>query len=210
MKKIYTIAPLFIITCMLVSITGCGKKEEIVPEVTEYVEDIFVEKDSSIPNIIELSRTEILAMTAAEVQTSVEEYLPNYRATYKIDADREMSEADWLQLRDIICIQLYGSLLDGEPAEAEEVFSDDPDAIYYAPTVEAIEAMDLENFAIYLNNMYTYYYGETWLEDNNLDFTTLDEQTLLDQKQELIKILSGASEATEGGAVDDTETKTVD
>lgn len=191
---------LLIMAC--ISMIGCGKEEVVEPESTEIIEEISVTKDSSIPNIIELSKSEILSMTAEEVKDSVEEYLPNYRTTYKIDVNREMSEEDWLQLRDIICIQLYGSLLDGEPAEVEADFSDDPDAIYYAPTVESIEEMDLENFAVYLNNMYAYYYGDNWLEENNLDFTKQDEQFLLDQKQELIKTLEGTD-------TDDTESTAV-
>lgn len=201
------ISMLLILVCALFA--GCGKEKEVEPEATEVVEEISVVKDASIPNIIELSRTEILAMSATEVKASVEEYLPNYRATYKIDADREMTDEDWLQLRNIICIQLYGSLLDGEPSEVEADFSDDPDAIYYAPTVQAIEEMDLENFAVYLNNMYTYYYGDDWLKENNLDFTTLNEQQLLEQKQKLIDTLSG--QTVEGGDVtNDTEITATD
>ena len=114
-----------IITMLMISclgLYGCGNKEEAVVEPTEVIEEFTVNRNSDIPNIIELSKTEILAMTAEEVKASVEEYLPNYRTTYKISSTREMSNEDWLQLRDIICIQLYGSLLDGIPTEVEEDF----------------------------------------------------------------------------------------
>lgn len=194
-KKMKKAGNLLLILTLAVSMTACGKEPESTADSTEVIEEISVEKDSSIPNISSLSREEILAMTAAEVKASVEEYLPNYRATYKIDEAREMTEEDWLQLRDIICIQLYGSLLDGTPDEVEDNFSDDPDAIYYAPTAEAIEAMDLADFAVYLNNMYAYYYGSEYLAENQIDFTAQDEQLLQEQKTKLIETLSGGESA---------------
>lgn len=202
-KKLITL--MLVLSC--VGLVGCGREEEAEPEATEVVENISVERNTEIPNIVQMAKEDILAMTAEEVQASVEEYLPSYRRTYKIADDRVMSTEDWLQLRDIICIQMYGSLLDGKPAEVEDVFGDDPDAIYYAPTVESIEEMDLQNFAVYLNNMYTYYYGEDWLRENQMDFTVQSDEVLAAQKEELIKTLRGQQDQG-GQTTNDTEAAT--
>lgn len=186
-KKIALV--LLVATLSLSIMTGCGKNEDEVIEETETVETFEVTKNSDIPNIAELSKAEILAMTAEEVKESVEEYLPNYKEIYIIDDDYEMTDDDWLELRDLICIQLYGSALEGVPDEVQEDYSSDPDSIYYAPTVESIEKMSLSDFAVYMNDLSTYYYGDDFLETNGLDFTTMSDEQLMEQKNDLIAML---------------------
>lgn len=181
-KRLLVIASL---SLLLFTAVGCGREEV---EETEKVETQTISiKIDDIPNIMEMSKEELLAMKPKEVKASVEAYLPNYRETYKIDENTEMTDEKWLLLRDIICTQLYGSST--IEAEANEEFSEDANAIYYAPTYESIEAMPLEEFRKYLNGMYAYYYGEEYLTQNGMDFASeaMPDEEIQKLKTELLE-----------------------
>ena len=172
--------------------TACSfKKEDEEP--TEVIEDssekisVTIENDKSI---MEMTREELKALTAEEVKSIVEEQLPNYREIYIIDEDKVMEDADWLQLRDIIILQLFGpeeipdlNIDTSEIPEAET----DPNAIYYAPTKEYLDGLSTEEFAQYLNGMYAYL--NNGITDSEVDFSQMDETTLLEQKKALYETL---------------------
>lgn len=176
-KRLLILASL---SLLLFTAVGCGK-EEVEETETAEVQTISVEIDG-IPNMMEMTKEELLAMTPEEIKASVEAYLPNYRETYKIDKDTKMTDDKWKSLRDIICTQLYGSAT--IEAEANENFSDDANAIYYAPTYESIEAMPLNEFRTYLNGMYAYYYGDEYIIENNINFNSED---LTDEDIQMLK-----------------------
>lgn len=179
MKKRIIISSIISIL-VISSLVGCNnKKNENIEHTTEV---ISVEIDKNTPNITEMTKEEILSLSAEQVKLSVETYLPSYKTIYKINENRVMSNDDWLLLRDIICIQFYGDTKLGEPGTTIE--TDDPDAIYYAPNVEDLEIMGPKEFAIYLNNAYKYLYGNI-----ETDFTTLDEESILQLQAEFIKNL---------------------
>lgn len=176
-KRLLILASL---SLLLFTAVGCGR-EEVEETETAEVQTISVEIDG-IPNMMEMTKEELLAMTPEEIKASIEAYLPNYRETYKIDKDTKMTDDKWKSLRDIICTQLYGSAT--IEAESNENFSDDANAIYYAPTYESIEAMPLNEFRTYLNGMYAYYYGDEYIIENNINFNSED---LTDEDIQMLK-----------------------
>ena len=179
MKKRILISML-IISCLC--FMGCQKKQEEIND--DETEVISVNVNNNIKNITELSKSEILSMSAEEVKSSVETYLPNYRNIYKIDSNKVMTDNDWINLRNIICIQFYGSA-SLNTAEGDSSYQD-ANAKYYAPTKESIEKLSLQEFAVYMNELYTYMYGQNYLATNNIDFTKYDETQLTTLKQEFI------------------------
>ena len=170
----------------ILSLSGCKKE---VPKTEDTTEVISVIIDENVPDITEMNKAEIMAMTAGDVKKSVETYLPNYKSIYKIDDNKVMSDNDWLTLRDIICIQLYGTTKLGEASVSDNNLANDPNAIYYAPSKASIEAMSTGEFAVYMNNMYIYYYGEDYLIKNNIDFTKQNDETLQTEKKKLLDTL---------------------
>lgn len=189
MKKRAIVFSLLAITT--ISMTGCsfnfGREKEDVVEDTVNV--ITVEVDENTPNITEMSKSEILAMTSEDVKKSIETYLPSFRSIYKISENRTMTDDDWISLRNIICTQFYGDAKLGT-ATPEIGYEDDKNAIYYAPTKASIEAMSLAEFGAYLNGLYTYMYGDNYLSTANIDFTTYDAATLQQLKTEFLQGLS--------------------
>ena len=173
-----------ILVSSIVSMTACGSKEE---EPTNHTEKITTEIDASIPNITEMTKAEILSLSAEEIKQSVENYLPNYRTIYKIDENRKMSDEDWKSLATIICIQLYGSATI-ENAESEDGNSENHD-IYTAPTYDDIYPMTLKEFAIYMNKAVDTQYGEEYRTENEIDYTTLTDEELQSQKDALLETL---------------------
>ena len=167
---------------------GCGEEEVII--IPDTVEEIVVTVDSSIKSPIDMTKEELLALNAEEIQKMVETYLPKYRETYGIDKDREMTEGDWLELRDYIYYQIYGEIAPSEPVVEEKdplenIDTSDPNWIYYAPTVEFLEAMTIQEFAEYMNGMATY----QGVEDE-IDFTTYSDEELTTLKENTIKNLA--------------------
>lgn len=167
---------------LLLSFGGCTREEVVVePDTSESIEIVI---ESSIKSPLDMTKEELLALTPAEIQEMVETYLPNYRETYGIDADREMSDADWLELRDFIYYQIYGEIAPSD-AEAgagsgsasldeENPENVDPNWIYYAPTAEYINSLSTKEFGQYLNDMNTYL--GTNIE--GVDFTALPDEEL--------------------------------
>lgn len=173
-----------------ISVTGCSlnfnRNKEEAP--SDAVQVISVEVDESVPNITDLSKAEILGLTASDVKKSVETYLPSYRTIYKIDDNKTMTDADWLSLRDIICTQFYGDAKLGT-ATAQVGFDDDKNAIYYAPVKSSIEAMSLVEFGNYLNGLYTYMYGDQYLTKAGIDFKTYNADVLQSLKTDFLRSL---------------------
>lgn len=178
------------VLCIGSVFTGCsfGREEESteteVAEDTTEIISVSIDDGNSLMN---MTRSELNALTPEQIKNLVETQLPNYREIYVIDEDRVMSDDDWDQLRDIIVLQLFG------PEEIEEKMNvdtseipeakDDPNAIYYAPTKEYLDNLSIQEFAEYLNEMYAYIEGAD--ASSAVDFTTLDEETLLEKKKEL-------------------------
>ncbi len=173
-----------ILVSSIVSMTACGSKEE---EPTAYTETITTEIDPSVPNITEMTKAEILSLSADEIKQSVENYLPNYRTIYKIDENREMTDKDWKSLATIICIQLYGSATI-ENSESEESDTESHD-IYVAPTYDDIYPMTLKEFALYMNKAVDTQYGEEYRTENEIDYTKLTDEELQSQKDALLDTL---------------------
>lgn len=177
---------------MLLSFGGCTREEVVEePNTSETIEVVI---ESSIKSPLDMTKEELLALTPAEIKEMVETYLPNYRETYGIDADREMSDADWLELRDFIYYQIYGEIapsdtmlpedMQGEdPASQENV---DPNWIYYAPTKEYLESLTIEEFGQYMNDMMAY----MEMDSNGIDFTQLGEDELEQLRTEAIADLA--------------------
>lgn len=178
---------------VLLSLAGCRKEPE--PEPVQ--ETVVVEIDDSIRNPMELTKDELLELTAPEIKEMVEAYLPNYRYVYKIDENHVMTDSDWLSLRDVICLSLYGSLRpeiepEPEPVVYEGVDVTDPDWIYYAPTLDYIEGLDDEGFIQYLNGLFEYEFrtGEMVVEDGEkmpaVDFHELPIEDIQELRDEMI------------------------
>lgn len=178
------------VLCIGSVFTGCsfGREEESTE--TEVIEDTTETISVSIDDgnsLMNMTRSELNALTPEQIKDLVETQLPNYREIYAIDEDRVMSDDDWDQLRDIIVLQLFGpkkikEKMNVDTSEIPEA-KDDPDAIYYAPTKEYLDNLSIQEFAEYLNGMYAYIEGAN--ASNAIDFTTLDEETLLEKKKEL-------------------------
>jgi hypothetical protein len=191
-RKILTsIISFFLIAAMVlltICSTGCGKKEEIAEEeVVEYIAGAE-EEETEAANPITATKDELLSMSAKEIEEMITTHLPNWRSYFKIDDDKVMTDDDWYQVRDILCLQLYGSLIsDEEEKEASEaetteeflesvgVDPEDPDWIYTAPTADYINSLSTEEFGAYLNGYYTYLQPDA---EKLPDFTTLSDEDL--------------------------------
>ena len=186
-KRIVSLFLLLLITfSTTISLTACSNEEEV----EDYNETITTEIDSSVPNITEMSKIEILAMSAEDVQKSVETYLPNYRTIYKIDENKEMSNQDWLNLASIICLQLYGSTTVESEVSADETTETSENDIYLNPTYNDIEPMSLSEFAAYMNTSIDVQYGAEYREKNEIDYTTMSDEELQELKNDLLETLA--------------------
>ncbi len=131
---------------ILTSITGCsfpfGKAQD--KDMVQVVQEVAVPEGET--SIYDMSKNEILALSAEEVEHIVTTQLPNYRKTFKIDEDRVMSESDWLSIREIICLQLFGSAIPDKtsPSESIEVAKDEPETEKEEPVVEEPEKTEPE------------------------------------------------------------------
>ena len=180
-KKIVSVLLLLtIVSTSLVSFAACGKEE---PVEEAYEETVEVEVNSDVPNITEMSKAEILSLSPAEIKESVETYLPNYKEIYRINKD--MTDDDWKALASIICVQLYGSatIESTAPSDGEE------NDIYSTPTYADIEPMTLSDFAVYMNTSIDKEYGEEYRVENNIDYTTLSDEQLQEEKNNLLETL---------------------
>jgi hypothetical protein len=181
----------------LMLMTGCsldfnfGRSGEDSTESTEDGTEVVTTINVDIPEedklLVEMTREELEALSASEIKELFEAQLPNYREIYGIEDDYEMQEGDWLTLRGLLEYQLYGveeTAADITTAAEPETENNDPDRIYYAPTVEEITAMSTADFAAYLNAMCAYYGTGT-----DIDFTQLSEEVLEERRAALIETI---------------------
>ena len=164
--------------------SGCSEKEPTY--VQSEVITVSINTMTKAPT--ELSAVEFEKLTTPEVKEMIETYLPNYREVYGIDKDREMSEEDWLQLKDLMYYQLYGDFLNSYQEELAssidfskpfEIMGDDgtyldPNWIYYAPCSQYIKQLSVYDFGKYMNGLMAY----TGQDLGSNDFTTMSEEEL--------------------------------
>lgn len=155
------------------------------------------ESDDSEITLDNITKEILLTMPLEDLKKFVEKYLPGYRETYHIDEDVILTDEDWESLRHLIALSLFNSdTLDSESATDitleeskintdKEFIENDENSKYYAPDLNEIESMSLKTFAEYLNGMAVYYKGE----NENIDFTQLDNESLQELKNEYIESL---------------------
>lgn len=155
------------------------------------------ESDDSEITLDNITKEILLTMPLEDLKKFVEKYLPGYRETYHIDEDVILTDEDWESLRHLIALSLFNSdTLDSESATDitleeskintdKEFIENDENSKYYAPDLNEIESMSLKTFAEYLNGMAVYYKGE----NENIDFTQLDNESLQELKDEYIESL---------------------
>lgn len=153
--------------------------------------------DDSEITLDNITKEILLTMPLEDLKKFVEKYLPGYRETYHIDEDVILTDEDWESLRHLIALSLFNSdTLDSESATDitleeskintdKEFIENDENSKYYAPDLNEIESMSLKTFAEYLNGMAVYYKGE----NENIDFTQLDNESLQELKNEYIELL---------------------
>lgn len=153
--------------------------------------------DDSEITLDNITKEILLTMPLEDLKKFVEKYLPGYRETYHIDEDVILTDEDWESLRHLIALSLFNSdTLDSESATDitleeskintdKEFIENDENSKYYAPDLNEIESMSLKTFAEYLNGMAVYYKGE----NENIDFTQLDNESLQELKNEYIESL---------------------
>lgn len=155
------------------------------------------ESDDSEITLDNITKEILLTMPLEDLKKFVEKYLPGYRETYHIDEDVILTDEDWESLRHLIALSLFNNdTLDSESATDitleeskintdKEFIENDENSKYYAPDLNEIESMSLKTFAEYLNGMAVYYKGE----NENIDFTQLDNESLQELKNEYIESL---------------------
>ncbi len=172
--------------------SGCGKEEPEIPTTKEVI-SVSINTSVKAPNA--MTKDELLALSPGAIKEMVETYLPNYRAIYEIPDDMEMTDDDYLTLRDLICEQLYGvQSTETESAGAGKDSSNidfqnydhilgadgsylDPDWIYYAPCDEFIEGLTDDRFREYIVDLMAYWNKSNITKEDvdNLDEDGLDE-----------------------------------
>jgi len=180
MKKIVSF--IFVLVTAL-SLLGCGHEASTV-------ETVSVEIDGSITNPLDLTMEELYSMDVESLKKMVETYMPNYRKTYKISGDKELTDGEWEKIRDLLGYQLWekdwlkfvsakDALKESESAITEKsVENGDKNCIYYAPTTNEIEKMTVDEYREYLRNMYIYYANGTTDISNIPDFTLLSDDQI--------------------------------
>lgn len=201
--------------CSFEGILSDTKKNEIENELSTIV--VEQDKDALINSIVDndmtitekkesddneitldnITKEILLTMPLEDLKKFVEKYLPGYRETYHIDEDVILTDEDWESLRHLIALSLFNSdTLDSESTTDitleeskintdKEFIENDENSKYYAPDLNEIESMSLKTFAEYLNGMAVYYKGE----NENIDFTQLDNESLQELKNEYIESL---------------------
>ncbi len=179
---------LFFATLLTIGVlcAGCGKEEEEVIPTTH--EKISVSINTSVKSPMAMTREELKNLSAPQVKEMVEAYLPNWRAIYGIPADHEMTDEDYLALRDQIYEQLYGKdevvvasegAADIDFSHPDQIVGEDgsyldPGWIYYAPCKEYIDTLTDKNFIEYLGDLMEY-----WGKDlGDTDLSTLSPSDL--------------------------------
>lgn len=180
MKKIVSF--IFVLVTAL-TLLGCGHEASTV-------ETVSVEIDESIKNPLDLTMEELYNMDVESLKKMVETYMPNYRKTYKISGDKELTDGEWEKIRDLLGYQLWekdwlkfvsakDALKESESAITEKsVENGDKNRIYYAPTTNEIEKMTVDEYREYLRNMYIYYANGTTDISNIPDFTLLSDDQI--------------------------------
>lgn len=176
-------------------------KDELINSLTDNNVSITEKKDTSKDKneitLDNITKEILLTMSLEDLKIFVEKYLPGYRETYHIDADKVLTDEDWESLRHLIALSLFNNdSLDSEEAKEitleeskintdKEYIENDKNSKYYAPDLNEIESMSLKAFAEYLNEMSIYYKGE----NESIDFTQLDNESLQELKDEYIESL---------------------
>ena len=160
---------LFLIMALTITAlcAGCGEKEVEPPT----HEKISISISTTVKQPTAMTKAELASLTAPQIQEMVEAYLPNYRAIYGIEEGHEMTDEDYLELRDKIMVQLYGEeevvVADVDVSEidfknpSEIVGKDgsylDPGWIFYAPCKEYIDTLSDKAFISYLEGLMDYW-----------------------------------------------------
>lgn len=169
----------------LLTVTGCGQPEEVVPDTQEIIE---VSLSTNIKSPLDMTKDELKALSPTEIKEMIEVYLPNYRTVYGIEPDFVMQDNDWMNLRDMIIYQLYGEIVNSvhdemvsgidwsKPFEIDAGDGSyyDPDWIYYAPCPEYINGLTLSGFAQYMNG-FMEYNGYALSDADDFSYRTSDE-----------------------------------
>lgn len=164
---------------------GCGQQPVVEPDTEEIIE---VSINTTVKSPMDLSKDELINLSAEEIKEMVEIYLPNYRDIYGISEETVMSDEDWMNLRDLMVYQLYGVVVSTykdylraniDWSKPFEIVGDDgsyldPDWIYYAPSREYIAGLSTEEFANYMHDFMAY----NGYEEENNSFLDLSEEEL--------------------------------
>ncbi len=189
-------------------LAGCGKAEEVLEPIEEVInsEEALGEDASGVPLLTDLTMQTLYDMPEGDFRKLVEVRLPNYRSVYKIDDDRELTDADWAEIRSFFGYQLFGKeyiryehtrkrTTDSAAHEAAKITASSDygeDAIYLTPTLEYIQSMSTEEYAEYLNGM-----QEFLGVSNAIDMTEQPEDKIEAMRASQIEKILDASEDEE-------------
>lgn len=185
MKKV-----LFIVCLIPMLLCGCKKEEgtsEIILNTSEELEKVK-EEISYIPPeyTIPTSAKDLYALTLDEFKEVVNYNIPNYREFFKIDADMELTDADWETMREILSLHLFGEIYYEDVETSIQVEEIGEDAVFVSPTKEFFEGLDTQGMIDYLTGLYEYLNPDGM----PVDFSELTPEQLEEIRQEFIKDFS--------------------
>lgn len=213
MKKIILLCLMII---PIISLTACDTQlEEIGTEIVENQNNI-----EDIP--FDITKEELLSFDWQQSKEFIETNIPNYREVFIIDADKELTEDDWIALRNILSISLFKSAVletpEEEPPisngedEITEIIANNYDGVapeikkeiqnymeYGFITKQDVDNMSMDEFKEFLPKYYSWALGSD--AGYELSFGILTQEEWISCKENLAHNLSDAN------ILEDTENK---
>ena len=80
--------------------------------------DEFADLDlTNCPDPYHMSKEEFDNLSISDIRKIAAVYITNYRQTYKIDSNKEMTDSDWESIKSIMRYQLFGAETNTELSE---------------------------------------------------------------------------------------------
>lgn len=211
MKKRF--ATILAILCTL-SLTGCT----FFPKATEEVKDVISEvaQINQVDVLSQLTKNELLTFTWEETRDYFELNIPNYRDVFLIESDKELTEDDWIALRNVLSVSLFKSAepdvdetegIDSSKLQEDqisEIIGNNYEGVsedtkqelkdydtYAGITSSEIIDMSMEEFQVFMKGYYVWVGGTS--EEYEKSLATLEPEQWEQVKEEFAKILLEAA-----------------
>lgn len=166
MKK--RIVSILLLSAMCFSLASCGKNDKNEPVVDVIEVEQIIQSETSLPTPSEISRDEVVALSADEVKEFVLAYIPNYHEVFKMKESvniNTLSDLEIERIKDLIYYMLFDERMPGGESEANLIIKNIEDYVNSSefnvdkPDLDIVRAMSTAEFAEYYNLIKDNYKG---------------------------------------------------